>query len=158
MENKITSADIGTESKLFITLAGKGYLKITAQWANILSILGFIGIGILTLVALFLLVLSPFLGKSTSFSSVFGFPFILIGILYLLMAILYFFPTYYLYSFANTIKSALNTDNQDELDESLLNLKKTFKFIGITTIVIISLYVIAIPIMFIFTASRGFIQ
>jgi len=45
------------------------------------------------------------------------------------------------------MKVALELNKQDELDNSFSNLKKMFKFLGIMTIVLISAYLIMIPII-----------
>jgi hypothetical protein len=59
---------------------------------------------------------------------------------YLIFAILYFFPTLYLYRFATKLKLALKHDNQDYLDSSFQNISKMFRFIGICTLIMLVLY------------------
>lgn len=146
MENEITSAGIEMETKLIITSDGNSYLKTTAQWATFMAILGFIGTGLLVVVAFFMVIISPM----SKLNSTFGFPMSLIGVLYLLMAVLYFFPAYYLYNFAGKAKQALDGNKQELFDDSLKNLKRMFKFLGIMTIVMIAAYLIAIPTIMIF--------
>jgi hypothetical protein len=155
MENEITNAGIGMEPKLCITSVSAGYLKITYKWATFLSILGFIGSGIICLIALAILVVSPFMGSSSKFGSTFGFPMILIGVLYLVFGILYFFPAYYLYHFSNKMKVALELNKQETLDESFHNLKKMFRFLGIMTIILISAYLIMIPVFLFISFSKN---
>jgi len=145
MENEITNAGIEMDTKLNITADGNSYLRTTAQWATFMAILGFIGTVLLVVVAFFMMIISPM----SSLGSTFGFPMSLIGVLYLLMAVLYFFPAYYLYSFADKAKQALDGNKQELFDESLKNLKRMFKFLGIMTIVLISAYLIAIPTIFV---------
>jgi len=141
MENEITNAGLEMETKMTISSEGSSYLKTTAKWATFIAILGFIGTGIMVLVAFFMMIISPM----SKLNSTFGFPMSLIGVLYLIMAVLYFFPAYYLYNFAGKAKLALEAGNQEVFDDSLKNLKKMFKFIGIMTIVMIAAYLIAIP-------------
>jgi len=148
MENEITS--IEKEATLSITSDGRTYLNTTAKWATFLAILGFIGSGILVFVGVIMLVISPMMKSGSSF----GFPTGVLGLIYLPLAVLYAFPSYYLYSFATKIKSALYNNRQAELDESLKNLKRTFKFLGIMTIVMIAAYLIMIPVIFILGFSR----
>ena len=69
-----------------------------------------------------------------------NFPFAWIGIFYVLMALLYFFPTYYLFQFANKTKKGISNNSNESVEEGLVNLKSMFKFIGIFTVVILSIY------------------
>jgi hypothetical protein len=154
MEQEITNTGIEMETKLCITSDGSSYLKTTAKWATFLSILGFIGSGIMVFAALLMLIISPL----SKLSSTLGFPMAFLGVIYLLLAIFYFFPAYYLYNFANKTKLALDTDNQEVLDDSLKNLKKMFKFIGIMTIVLITTYLIMIPTILILGFSKGLVH
>lgn len=155
MENEITNAGIDKDEKLSITSEGAGYLKTTYKWASFLAILGFIGSGIICLIAIGILIVSPFLGSSSKFGSAMGFPMTLIGIVYLLLGVLYFFPAYYLYNFSNKMKVALELNKQEELDNSLSNLKRMFKFLGIMTIVLISAYLIMIPVFLFISFSKN---
>ncbi|MHB9141872.1 MAG: hypothetical protein ACYC25_08365, partial [Paludibacter sp.] len=154
MENEMTNAGIEMETKLSITAEGGNYLKVASGWATFLAVLGFIGTGFIVLAALLIMVMSPFIGSLSKFGGTFGFPMILMGVVYLLLGVVYFFPAYYLYNFANKIKIALINNNQKTLDESLKNLKKMFKYIGIMSIVLISLYLIMIPVMIFISFSK----
>lgn len=154
MENEMTHAGIEVETKLSITTEGGEYLKVASSWATFLAILGFIGTGFIVLASFFMMVMSPFIGSLSKFGGTFGFPMILLGVVYLLIGVVYFFPAYYLYNFANKIKIALINNNQEMLDQSLKNLKKMFKYIGIMSIVLISLYLIMIPVMIFISFSK----
>ena len=61
-------------------------------------------------------------------------------VVYLLLALLFFFPCFYLYKFSVKMQSAVKGMSQENFDESLMNLKSLFKFYGIFTIVIFSFY------------------
>jgi ABC-type glycerol-3-phosphate transport system permease component len=65
-----------------------------------------------------------------------------LGIIYLIGAILYFFPTYYMFLFAKKTKSACVNNNQLDLDSGIENLKSLFKYVGIFTIVTIAIYLL----------------
>jgi SNF family Na+-dependent transporter len=77
----------------------------------------------------------------------------LFGIIYLLLGLLYFFPTLYLYNFSQNIKKALVDSSQQNLDLGFENLKSFFKFIGVFSIVTISLYIL----LFVFAAVSAII-
>ena len=58
----------------------------------------------------------------------------------LLMVLLYFFPCLYLFRFATRMQTALRTNDQQQLVSSFANLKSTFKYLGIVTIIFIAFY------------------
>jgi glycosyltransferase involved in cell wall biosynthesis len=132
----------------------KNYLNTTSKWATFLAILGFISIGFLVLAGISMTVFGTLLSdiaknSSSAFTNML-FPYI--GIVYILFAVLYFFPSLYLYNFANKVKKALAINIQEELEESFKNLKKLFKFLGVMTIILISSYIILIPTIVFFAA------
>jgi hypothetical protein len=56
------------------------------------------------------------------------------------MAVLYYFPTQYLYNFAVKMKLAIQNSQQNNLEDGFENLKSLFKFTGILMIVVLSIY------------------
>ena len=110
----------------------KQNLTETAKWAKFLAIIGFVMLGFILVAALFM-----FVAGTSAFG---GVSFIGIALGYLLMAALYFFPTYYLFLFARKIKLGLNSSIQSEVDEAFLNLKKLFKFTGVLMLIVLSVY------------------
>ena len=151
MENEIIDAADGqpiiTDSEI------KSYLNETSKWAKFLAILGFIGIGFIVLAALFA---GAFLGSDAGRMGMRNAEFPLspavITLLYLLFAVIYFFPVYYLYNFAVKMKNSLLSGDSALMRESFKNLKSHYKYIGILTIVVISLYILGI-IYIIFAAG-----
>lgn len=132
LDNNVTSAELGLNSKI------NNFLLETAKWAKFLAIVGFVFLGLLVLGALFMI------GAGASVSRLPGLaggP-ILVGVTYLLMALLYYFPTRYLYNFAVKMKMAIQNSQQNNLEDAFENLKSLFKFSGIFTIVILSIYVL----------------
>jgi len=128
-----------SSTELNISNQSKGYLLEAAKWANFLAIVGFVGLGLMVLLGLVVMLL----GTSMPGFSAGGAQIGVLGIIYLVMAAIYFFPTLYLYRFAQKMKVALNSTSQDNLELGFENLKSFYKFIGIFMIVIISIYVLA---------------
>jgi hypothetical protein len=123
-----------------------GYLRETAKWGKFLSIVGFVVTGLIVLIALFA---GSLFAKLAAFSangqsalpeglSIF------ITIIYLAIAVLYFFPCFYLFKFSNKAKLAIEVNEQVSLNEAFGNLKSCFKFIGITTIILLAVYGLAL--------------
>jgi hypothetical protein len=125
----------------------KGYLLEISKWGKFLAIVGYIGMGLLLLLGLAILI-----GGSifSSFSSEVNFPIGIVGVIYFALAIAYYFPVNYLYKFSTQIKQGLNSNVQQPVTSGFENLKSLFKFMGIFTIVILSIYaliiIIAVPI------------
>jgi len=64
-------------------------------------------------------------------------------IVYLSFGVLYFFPCLFLFRFANNMIVALNSNEQITLNRSFQNLKIMFRYVGILTIIVLALYIIA---------------
>ncbi|WP_420574316.1 DUF5362 family protein [Kordia sp.] len=120
----------------------KKYLRETAKWAFMLSIVGFILVGLFVLFSVLIVVMSSAFNNASNPFEREGIPLAFVGLIYLLMAVLYFFPVFYLYKFSRKMKAALIEKNTEDLTAAFANLKSFFKFIGITMLVIIGIYVL----------------
>ncbi|MGJ8761964.1 MAG: DUF5362 family protein [Polaribacter sp.] len=130
--------------QLTITKASKNFLKETAKWAKFLSIIGFILIAIMLVFAVFATTIFELAGKMQP-----GMPASLgltMTVTYLVLAIIYFFPVYYLLQFSNKMKTALFTKNDETLAKAFEMLKSHYKFIGVFTIITMSLYALLIVV------------
>jgi hypothetical protein len=138
-----------------ITMESLGYLSTAAKWTKFLAILGFIGIGILVLLGLFLGVILNVINYLPNFPN-FPFPLRWLGLFYFVLAVVYVFPVIYLNNFSNHMTKAVAFRETQYLTSALCNLKKHLKYIGIMTIVgIISYFVIMIGVV-IFTMTSAF--
>ena len=130
--------------------SAKDFLKETAKWAYFLSIIGYIGIGFIVLISLFAGTIFSAMGRTNSMLGFAGSSFgIFITFLYIVMAVVYFFPVYYLNKFAANAKAALRDNDSEVLITSLGYLKSHYKYIGIMTVIIFSLYLFMFFGMFI---------
>ena len=129
------------ESQLVISPIASNYLNETGKWTKFLAIMGFIMIGFIVIVGLFAGTMMSLAGGDQFGVMMPGMSFF-IGFIYVVMGLIYLFPTLYLFKFSNKIKSALQSNNNDELNEALSNQKSFYKFIGIFTIVILSIYLL----------------
>lgn len=73
------------------------FLKETSSWSYFLSIMGFIGIGVLVIFGAFFgaIMSSDALGSSNPYAGL-GFSMGYLGLVYVVLGLLYFFPIYYL--------------------------------------------------------------
>lgn len=118
-------------------------LTRTKGWVRFFSILGFIACGFLVLAGLVMLVNGSVLGE-------YGFGdgfYVIIGLLYLLCAALYFFPSLKLTQYANRIASLQESHTEDDLVSALDMQRSFWAMIGIMAIVTISLYLLVLLIL-----------
>jgi len=140
---------------LQVSPQAQSYLTESARWGKFLAIMGFIVCGFMMILSFFMPVfltqLPPYNSVSTEFSS--GMK-VGMTIVYLLLALLSFFPCFYLYKFSVKMQSAVKMVSQENFDESLMNLKSVFKFYGIFVIIILAFYALAFIIGIIAAAMR----
>lgn len=125
---------------LIIDLPIQSFLQETIKWGKFIAIIGFVFTGIIALVGLVLLFAG---GATMNYRFTAGFGYIL-GPIYMLMSLLYFFPSRFLYRFCRNIKAALISNDQEALSTGFENLKSNFKFWGILLVVMIAFYTIVI--------------
>lgn len=101
----------------------KAHLKGAALWAQLLAIFGFV-CATLVLVGLLFAVFSQ--GSQLPFMLIIG---------YGLALVLYFFLSYYLYTFAQKTREAFRTNNDRALTEAFKSLKGLFRLMGILVLV-----------------------
>ncbi len=147
---------------LEVTNEAKNYLRETAKWAKFLAIVGFVFTGILIFFGVFLGVfLGVFMNKlAPDFEDVGpleGFMGAGLSFVYLLIALLYFYLLTKLYLFAVHTNKALAAEDSHMLANAFKAQNAMFKFIGIFTIVVISLYGVMI-IVFGSVALGSFFQ
>jgi hypothetical protein len=121
-----------------LTAIAKQALLVASKWAKFLSILGFIGVGLMVVLGIFIML--QFSNLPVRVGN--GLPVGMFGFIYIAMALLYFFPVYYLFQFANNTKKGISNNSNDSIEIGLVNLKSMFKYIGIFTLVILSIYVL----------------
>lgn len=146
------------KTNFVLSAESESFLKETANWAYFLSILGFIFIGLIVLVAIFM---GAFLSNLSSMGgSSMGYPMSMMGNLggfiagfYLIIAAIYFFPVYYIFQFSSKAKVAFKNNDNQILNDSFRFLKSHYRFIGIMAVIMIAFYVLIMLIMFLIGLS-----
>ncbi len=135
---------------LSIETQSKSFLTETAKWAKFLAIIGFIACVFIVLAGIVVATQTDEINRSFRKYGESN-PMFELGpatiIIYIAIAVLYFFPCLYLLRFSNEMKSALAADDQNKLTTAFQNLKSVFKFFGITTIILISLYLLSAVVL-----------
>jgi len=142
--------------QLKLTDESVAFLREAKSWATFLAILGFIGSGLMVLAGIFVTVFFSVINALKNIANMPDFPFSLFGLFYIILAVVYFFPAYYLYKFADNLGYAFRIHDEVRLTSAMRFLKKHFKFIGIAAICLIVLYVIMIIVFMAVGFSTGF--
>lgn len=143
-----TEFPTSNQKNLEITHETKLVFLETAKWTKFLAILGFVGMGLMVIMGFFMGAIMSSLGSLSSYSNTPN-PFGMIGgvffvILYLVIALIYYFPIKYLYDFSTKVKKAFEIQDQLLFNEAILKLKSHYKYIGILMIIVFSLYILMI--------------
>ena len=120
------------ESKLYVSSMGK--------WMKFFAILMTIG---LVFMALGCLGIMSF-GSHIPMDMFGGLSLRWFGLIYLILIILYIFPTLYLYRSSSAAQLAVEANDNEQVVEFLKNNKSFWKYCGILTIVILIVYVLII--------------
>jgi hypothetical protein len=146
MEQQDQTQDSGLFG-LTIDPAGRAHLTEAAKWARFLAIVGFVGITILALIAIFGgSYLATMFGRAGQYNEL-GPDFttgMTVGIIvyYVCVALIVFFAYLFLYRFAANMRAALRENNQDLLNRSFQNLKILYRYWGILTVIGLALFAI----------------
>ncbi len=140
-----------TRDELYLEQSALAALRTAGKWSRFLAILGFSGLGLMLLLGLFF---SSFMSSLTGNSELYAqqtnqmgnFPFVLIGIGYFIIAVIYFFPLLYLYNFGRKILTALDQQDTPTLSVAFENIGKHYRFVGILAIIFLGFYAITFGI------------
>lgn len=132
--------DYSSSTGLVIDDQIRGFLAEVAKWAKLLSIIGFVGLAFVAIIGVFFGSIVAGLPGAVSqevyaVSGAYSFIYVISGAIYAI-------PLYYLFSFASSTKLALQNDDQDYLGQAFERLKSHYKFLGITTLVVLGLYLL----------------
>jgi hypothetical protein len=129
----------------------KSHLLETARWGKFLAIVGFVFIGLMVIFGLFTGLAASSFSSGGLLGGIGGVGLLL---LYLLIAALYFYPCFALFKFATNMKPAINTMNREQFNSALGKLKALFQYMGVMTIILLSLYGIVLLFVIIGLAGR----
>lgn len=138
-QNEISHDVIEVKQGLTLAESEFSILLEAAKWANLIAILGFIGIGLMVIISFFTGALFSFfpMNHGTPIPSAMGG---VITVMYLALSIVYFFPVYYLYCFASKTKQAIRNSDNLAIQKAFSYLKSHYKFLGILSIIMIGMY------------------
>ena len=150
----------GPPDNLLVNPEIKNYLAEAARWARFIGIVGYVFTGLLVVGAFFVGAFMNFIAKNAPAdasnapfnSGVFS---VVMGIYFLLIALIYYFPSRYLHQFGvNTLK-ALHQHEQISFTQAFSRLKSFFKFFGVFTLIVLVLYGVGLLFLLVFGTMMG---
>ena len=148
-EIQATSSETPVEKSLNVSEVVKSHLLTTSKWTSFIAIIGFIFTGFMVLGSIPIMFIPSFIGYFQDFESYspFPIPFIAIGILYLIGAMFYFLPSYFLFLFSRRIRKSLRYNDQLSFEEGFRNMRKLAVFTGIIMVIYLIMLLVAIPLL-----------
>ncbi|RZM30436.1 MAG: hypothetical protein EOO88_00760 [Pedobacter sp.] len=129
---------------LIVTEDVRSYIYETAKWTKFLSIVGFIFSAFMALAAFAIGGLMSSLPDTPGMGAFRAIGGAGITVVYLLLALMYFYPSLLMYKYSGAAKNAVLYGDQPSLSLAMSKMKSIFKFWGIVTIVFLAIYVLAI--------------
>lgn len=137
--NLHSGPEVTKRPELTIDYEVRSFLKETIRWTRFLAIMGYIAAGIIVLIGVLMISLgsklTEYLQEDLAFPGV-------VGVFYILLGILYFFPAQYLDNFSVNIREALSVNDQESFIYAFSKLKSYFKFWGILVLILLIFYVL----------------
>jgi hypothetical protein len=131
---------------LTVTEDIRSFIYESSKWTKFLAIVGFVFTGLMVMLSLSVSAIissmnnmvgaqnNPYAAMGTGFLTVF----------LLVMAAIYFYPSFILFKFSTSAKQAVLYGDQESLSVAMNKMKSFFKFWGILLIVILGFYGLAI--------------
>lgn len=137
---------------LTIDPLAKSHLLETAKWARFLAIVGFVFLAFAVLLGIYSTVTVNRFEEDYREMGGLGSEGVLssagtgVAVMYIIMAVIWFFPLLFTLRFANQIRNALQSNNQELLSTSFQSLKVCYRYLGIVTVIF--LVMIALSLLF----------
>lgn len=129
-----------SEQELVVTEDIRSYIYETAKWAKFLSIVGLVIAGWLVILAFSASAFETALSQTPGGEQLAAMGSTVLMVVFLLSALVYFYPSLMLFKYAMAAKHAVLYADQESLTVAMSKMKSFFKFWGILTIVILAFY------------------
>lgn len=115
----------------------------TKPWVRLCSIMGFIGAGFMILAGLLMMTSGAMVGMSSrEAAGLAGLP-VVMGITYILLSIIYLFPSVKLWKYGSAIVRLMSTGSTADLEAALDQQRGFWKFVGILMIIMLAFMLLA---------------
>ena len=113
-------------------------MRSTRPWTMFLSVLGFIGAGLFLIIGIVMLFMRALPRQDAQLANAF------MGVMYIVFAVVYCFPSLYLFKYSNFVKLFYQSKNEGHLESALSYQKSFWKFVGILSIITIVISILGI--------------
>ncbi len=145
---------VPSETSAAITQGVLDQLRRTKPWVRFISVLMFIGAGFMMLIGVVMGVMGGFGAMAAPEGVAFGLGFgVVMALIYGALALLYIYPAMKLWKYASRIAVLLDSGHPVELEAALNEQRKFWKFMGVVTIVVMVLYLVAIIVAVVLGAT-----
>lgn len=154
-ENKPVQQEDDEVNAIWVTEDVRSYLYDMSRWCKFLAIVGFVFSAMVAISALSVGALMSTLATVSPANPLLKLGSAGLTIFYLIIAALQFYPSLMLFKFAKSSTAAVFYADQESFGEAMRKLKSFFKFCGIVTLIVISLYVMMIVMVAVIGASAA---
>ena len=142
-----------TDDRAEVSDAAVEMLRQTKPWVTFLSIMAFIGSGLMLLGGGAMMLMGAIAGGRSTAAAL---PSAALGAIYIPLAVLYIYPALKLWGFSSAIGRLVGTRSSMDLEMALSQQKSFWKFAGITTVVMMVLYALVfVGVIIVGVAARG---
>ena len=136
----------GDASTNMVSTAAIQQLTATKPWVRFISVITFIGAGLMVVFAILMFIMGSVgtmskSGAASPFTGAMGFG---MAVLYAVLSIIYIFPGVKLWKYASLIAILMQTGRDEDLVAALNQQRSFWKFVGILIIAVFVLYVFVI--------------
>ncbi|GHT91596.1 hypothetical protein FACS1894140_2440 [Spirochaetia bacterium] len=151
----VTEAERDAASSQALTNTMVRYLKEAAPWLRFIGILSFIGCGFMFAGGIIFVILASVVsGLAGEFEAIGG---ALVGLIYIPMGVLMFFPARFIYNFGAKIRNYARSNAEQDLEEALKNNKSLWKFYGIMSIISLALIPVGTIVAIVIAVTSSFL-
>jgi hypothetical protein len=114
-------------------------LGLTAYWTKFIGIVGFVMSGLILLLALFMIMGMTAMSSMQGLGASSGI-FVILGFVYIGLAIFLFIVAQYNYKAGKSLNAALKNNSDLDLSDGIKNIKSIFRTQGIMTAIVLGIY------------------
>ncbi|WP_266203462.1 hypothetical protein [Pontibacter kalidii] len=129
-------------NELYLDVSLLQSLSDTAKWGKVLAVLGFILSGFILVFGLFMqqMLKSPGMEERAADVGLSGFTLVV----YAFVALVYFFPSLYLYNFASSMQQGVQERSRQKVGKAISRLRILFKFMVIMLLLFLVLFAVSL--------------
>ncbi len=131
--------NIYSQPEMKLTPKMINHLDNIRKWTLFLSIVGFIFVFFIIVFGFSFGFIISLFSENRPFQTVSSF---FVGMMYLVIGIIYFFPVFYLYRFSTYIKKGLRTYDTNEMENAFSSLQTHYTIIGVLTALMLGINIL----------------